>query len=439
MYRKSLITSLFVVAAVFAATIGVSAQAFIARGKVEMRQADGTYVPVEGATIDVFRTDINSKGITAKTNKKGEYSIAGLTFGGIFMFAASAPGAAPDIIPDIKGSIEKPFNFILSAGDGKRLTLEEANEIKKAGTYAISGSETKLTPEQIKAQEEQKKKYDEAVAKNSKIENVNKVIDASVKEGNTAFQAKDYNTAITKYTEGINADPEYLGSAPILMNNRAVALRQRGIDHYNNYNKTKDAAEQQAAKADFQASYDSAKASLALTAKASSADPEITNKLPQYKTDASSAAREALRLLAKTKLDTTRMDELATLYQDVITAEQAADKKNSLRMEMADVFRETGDCDKAVGAYNIILAEKPDDPDALAGAGLCTVNIGFTIDNKDKLQEGLNILQHFVDVAPDSHKLKADAKNTIEFLKTEQKLAPVKTSGGGKSTGKKKP
>jgi tetratricopeptide (TPR) repeat protein len=436
MHRKSLITSLFIIAVVLASSIGVSAQAFIARGKVEMRQADGTVVPVEGAVIDVFRTDISLKGVSAKTNKKGEYNIAGLTFGGVFIFAASAPGAAPDIIPDIKGSIERSFDFVLSAGDGKRLTMEEALAIKASGNYATSGSEAKLTPEQLKAQAEQQKKIDEVKAKNSKIENVNKIIDASVKEGNAAFQAKDYNTAITKYTEGITADPEYLGSAPILLNNRAVALRQRAIDHYNTFNKTKDAADQAAAKADFQSSYDSAKASLALTAKATSTDPEITNKLPQYKADANNAVREALRLLAKTKLDTSKMDELASLYDATIAAEPAPDKKTAFRMEMADVFRETGDCDKAVGAYNLILAEKPDDPDALAGAGLCTVNIGFNTDNKEKLQEGLNTLQHFVDVAPDTHKLKADAKNTIEYLKTEQKLAPVKTTG--KAPAKKK-
>jgi lipopolysaccharide biosynthesis regulator YciM len=437
MYRKSLITSLFIIAVVFAANIGVSAQTFIARGKVEMRQADGTVVPVENASIDVFRTDISLKGVTAKTNKKGEYSIAGLTFGGTFLFAASSPGAAPDIVPEVKGSMEKSFDFLLNAGDGKRLTMEEALELKKSGNYNAPG--VKLTAEQIKAQEEQQKKIDEVKVKNSKIENSNKVIAAATKEGNTAFQAKDYNTAITKYTEGIEADPDYLGSAPILMNNRAVALRQRGIDHYNNYNKTKDTAEQQAAKADFQASYDSAKASLALTTNAKSvAEPEIANSIPKYKADATAALREALRLLAKTKMDMTKMDELSSLFQDAILAEPLPEKKTILRMDMADVFRETGDCNKASEEYGKILSEKPEDPDALAGRGLCLINLGYENDKNEQLQEGLNVLQHFVDVAPDTHKLKESAKLTIEGIKQEKQLAPQKTSGG-KSTGKKKP
>lgn len=439
MYRKSLMTSLFIIAALFAANIGVSAQTFIARGKVEMRQADGTTVPVEGAVVDVFRTDIKSKGVSSKTNKKGEYTFAGLTFGGIFMFAASAPGAAPDIIPDIKGSIEKEFNFVLSAGDGKRLTLEEALAVKTAGTYATSGSEAKLTPEQIKAQQEQQKKIDEVNAKNAKIKNSNEVIDAAVKGGNAAFQAKDYTTAIDKYTEGIQADPEYLGSAPILLNNRAVALRQRAVDHYTKYNKDKDAAEQQAAKADLVASYESAKASYDLVTKSSAASaPEFAANLPKNKTDAMSAIREALRLLAKTRLDVSRMDEISSVYQESITAETLPEKKTALRMEMADIFREAGECDKAVAEYDKVLAEKADDPDALVGSGLCLVNIGFMTDNKDKLQQGLNVLQHFVDVAPDTHKLKTDAKNSIEYLKNEQKLVPQKTTTP-KALPKKKP
>jgi tetratricopeptide (TPR) repeat protein len=426
MYRKSLITSLLIITAIFSANMAVSAQTFIARGKVEMRQADGTTAPVEGAIVEYFRTDVKQKGLTAKTNKKGEYNFAGLTFGGVYMFAASAAGAAPDIIPDIKGSIDKEHNFILSAGDGKQLTMDEALALKTSGNYSNTGSEAKLTPAQIKAQEEQKKKYDEALAKNNKIENANKVIDAAVKAGNTAFQAKDYNTAITKYTEGIDADPDYMGSAPILLNNRAVALRQRGIDHYNTYNKTKDQAEKDAAKQDFMASYDSAKKSLELASTpAAASDAQFANAMPKNKSDANAAIREALRLLAKTQIDLTHMDELATLYDQAIAAEPAPDKKQAMRVDIGNLLMGAGDFDKAVAQFDLVLADNPKNVDALGGKGICLVTMAG--DDKAKMQEALNVLQAFVDVAPDGHPFKADAITDIEGYKNEQKLLPQKT------------
>lgn len=437
MFRKSLITSVFIVAALFAANVGVSAQIFTARGKVEMRQADGTSVPVENAVIDVYRTDISSKGISAKTNKKGEYSIVGLTFGGVFMFAASAPGAAPDIIPDIKGSIEKDFNFTLNAGDGKRLTMEEALEMRKSGNFTTSGSEAKLTPEQKKAQEEQQKKIDEAKAVNSRIENANKVIDAAVKDGDAAFKAKDYATAITKYTEGYDADREFLGSAPILLNKRGVAYKLRGMDHYNNFVKSKDAAEEAAAKADLQASYESGKASLNLVTTAPTPkEAEIANSLPKNKIDSNLVMREALRLLTQTKLDTTKLDVLYTLYQDAITAEPLPEKKLALRLEVANLFQGVGSCEKAVDEFGKVLVEKPDDPDALAGKGLCLINMGYESNKDEQLQEGLNILQHYIEVAPPTHKYVESAKQMIEGIKQDKQLAPQKTP---KAAPRKKP
>jgi hypothetical protein len=55
----------------------------------------------------------------------------------------------------------------------------------------------------------------------------------AVKEGNDAFAAKNYDLAIAKYDEGIAADPEFVGSAPIFYNNRGTALTARAVDTYN--------------------------------------------------------------------------------------------------------------------------------------------------------------------------------------------------------------
>ncbi|MEQ1642179.1 MAG: hypothetical protein ABL959_01890, partial [Pyrinomonadaceae bacterium] len=51
--------------------------------------------------------------------------------------------------------------------------------------------------------------------------------------------------------------------------------------------------------------------------------------------------------------------------------------------------------------------------------------LGFISDDKTKLQEGANYLQKFVSVAPDTHKLKVSAADSIKYLK-EQNITPVK-------------
>ena len=56
------------------------------------------------------------------------------------------------------------------------------------------------------------------------------------------------------------------------------------------------------------------------------------------------------------------------------------------------------------------------------------VNLGFINDDKLKLQEVANYLQKFVSVAPDTHKLKVSAADSIKYLK-EQNITPVKSSG----------
>jgi hypothetical protein len=37
-------------------------------------------------------------------------------------------------------------------------------------------------------------------------------------------------------------------------------------------------------------------------------------------------------------------------------------------------------------------------------------------------------MTRFVEVAPDNHRLKESVKNAIEYLKTEQKIAPQKST-----------
>ena len=86
-------------AALLLAACGVIASAQVAQmsGKVTLKQADGTVVPVVGAQVDIYRTDIKWED-HVKTNKKGEYQHAGIPFVGTYAIAVSAPGARPTYV-----------------------------------------------------------------------------------------------------------------------------------------------------------------------------------------------------------------------------------------------------------------------------------------------------------------------------------------------------
>lgn len=83
-----------------------------------------------------------------------------------------------------------------------------------------------MTAEQKKAQAEFEKQKADIENKNKKIESENAIISQALKDGNAAFNAKDWDLAITKYTEGIAASPNFAGSAPVLLNNKGAALRK---------------------------------------------------------------------------------------------------------------------------------------------------------------------------------------------------------------------
>ena len=91
MFHRYLFPVLACAALLLSTGIAVSAQSGQLRGHVIMKNADGTTTPVAGAVIDVFRTDVAAKYET-KTNKKGEFVLAGLPFIGDLHYRGQSGG-----------------------------------------------------------------------------------------------------------------------------------------------------------------------------------------------------------------------------------------------------------------------------------------------------------------------------------------------------------
>jgi tetratricopeptide (TPR) repeat protein len=421
----------------------IFAQTAPVRGKIELIKADGTKEPVSGAVVEPFRTDAKGKAPSAKTNKKGEFSFAGLQLGQTFALSISAPNIKPVLQTGIKAGMEN-VNITVSEGDGKRWTEDEIRQALSAPTSTGTSTDStqtnnqkaELTEEQNKQIAERAKLEAEHEVKKKQIAGNNAIIQSALKEGNDAFGSKNYDVAIVKYTEGINAEPDYVGSAPILLNNKGAALKIRATDTYNQSVKSTDQAAKTAAlakvKQDLQDAVASYSRSWTILKTAQPAD--ITNQAnyEASKLQALTGLTESYRLLTQTKSDLTKGAEAEAAFAEYFAVETDAAKKAKAQIVLGDVLRDSGESEKALVAYQAVLQSTPNNPDALVGAGLMLVNIGYLNNDKAKFQEASNYLQKFLSNAPATHPFNDDAKALIETLKKEQNITPQK-SGKGKN------
>jgi tetratricopeptide (TPR) repeat protein len=262
------------------------------------------------------------------------------------------------------------------------------------------------------------------------------VIGDSFKGGNTALTAKNYDEAIRLYDTGIAADAAHPG-IPSLLTNKSVALRMRGVDRFNAAVQSKDEAAKtsgiEAAKADFKASAEAATQAVETLKKIPT--PTDPAELKQFETNkyfAVAARAESMRLFT-TKVDPTKASDAIAAYQEYIAAEPDAVKKSKAQKDYAQMLFETSSdvagYERVVAEYEKILAANPEDADALLRIGQAMFNIGALNNNdKAKYQEAANYLQRFVDKAPDTNPLKAEARDLIGALKAQANITPEKTT-----------
>src|ERR1041385_4990428 len=104
--------------------VAMRAQTGELRGSVFLQRADGAKIPLAGAQIDVFRTDMKAS-FTAKTDANGAFRFVGLPFVGTYTVEASHPTGAPKWVSGVKAGRNIPVDIILAPGDGKRQSLDE--------------------------------------------------------------------------------------------------------------------------------------------------------------------------------------------------------------------------------------------------------------------------------------------------------------------------
>ena len=419
MIRKHFFAAVVATALFMLSTLVASAQYGPLRGHVKFKQADSTVVPAVNAVIDVFRTDISGNWNT-KTDKKGEFRFAGLPYIGTYTIAASLPDAQPTYIKGINVKQDNDYELVLTPGDGHRLTIDE---IKKgtAGTGSSapsSGGRPESAEEKAKREEYEKKKKENEINAN-----INEIVGRTFKAGNLALGARNYDEAIKQCQEGLAADPEQAALYTLI----AEALRARGVDRYNAALKSPgdDNAKNAAfdlARQDFRAAAESATKAVDILKKETPAT-DAAGQAAQTgrKLAALSTRAESMRLFVM-KVDQSKADDGLAAFEEYIAAQPDPAKKAKSRMDAAQMLLDAQQGDKAFAEFKKILTDTPDNPDANLGAGLALYSTG----DKTKYQEAANYLAHFVELAPDTNKLKSEAKDILANLKNTENVTPEK-------------
>lgn len=436
MFHKYFFQALASIALIASISIAASAQSAQLRGHVNMRQADGTVVPAAGAVVDVYRVDIATGKISTKTDKKGDFIYAALPYVGDYIVAFSMAGAQSSYLHGVNVKSEKVYEMELTPGDGKPLTLADI-KTAMAGTPAAASSGVKETAEDKAKRAELIKKNAEITASNEKAKSSNEIIGRAFKAGNDALKLKNYDEAIARFDEGLQADPEHPG-APALLTNKTMALNARAVDRYNAGIKATDDATKnasiEAAKKDWTAARESgAKAVEMLKAMTPPTDPAEANNAKLNLYFALLARAEATRLFV-TKVDSSQADLGVTAFQEYIAVETDPLKKSKAEHDMARMLFDSNAYEKAKPVYEKILTQTPDDVDALMSLGLILYNLGFVKEADGKkeeakatYQEAANYLQRFVDKAPEGQ-TKTDAQAILQNMKDQQNVQAEKTT-----------
>lgn len=169
----------------------------------------------------------------------------------------------------------------------------------------------------------------ETALKNQKNAENNRKIQLALEEGNKAYNEKNYKLAAEKYDEGYNLDPEFAGSAPVFLNNKASALRQLGAQIFNDAagKKTNPSIEANQLLLD---SIDAYKTAKRILEAAPVPDDEDRKKVLEInKRQTSTGLLESYRVLGS--IDETRIPEVIAVIEDSIKIESDDDYKQKAR------------------------------------------------------------------------------------------------------------
>lgn len=355
-----------------------------------------TNEPVEGAIVDIYRTDVKGKYET-KTDKKGNFTYP-VPQQGTFTVIISAPGLAPQYEVGVRPTVSfKRFDFKMPAGAGQRPSLDDVNRAIKGG-----GEDAEAAAKRAKDEEEYKK----ALAEKEKFDSRKTRFDAGV----AAVANKDYPTAITELSAAIDgletADPQFYSELASVGGSNLAEIHYRvGAELYNQ--KQKDQAKDHLVKA--------AKA-VALAVKFA----------PTNQVSYAIQGKVLLLLVDRFSMSDSAETGAAAFLKaaELETVDQK--KKIGYIVSAGNVYRAGYMTDKAIETYKQALALDPNNAEAYYGIGLAAMGTAVEDQNKQKeyWQLAADYMKAFVDKLPSDPRVASEVKPLLDTLAKDYKIKP---------------
>ena len=300
------------------------------------RDANGQ--PIVGATVELLNTETGQK-IDLKTNKKGEYFSLGVPIGN-YNYRLLVNGN------EIFHLNKVPVNSTQSP------EYRQDFDMKKEAAAAAKGEG--LTPEQLKAMQEQKAKQEK---ENSTVKDLNGMLTTAI----TAMKSGDYDTAITQLTTANEKDP----TRDVLWANLGLAYEGSAAKQTD-----KDARNKQ---------YDQAIASFqkAIELKQKSMKPSDE--------DAKKEVGSYYNHMAESYARGGKPDDAMKAYDQAVQADPAGAAR--YYYNEGAVLTNAGKTDDAIAAFDKAIAAAPEDPnhaDAYYQKGVDMISKA-TLDKNNKM------------------------------------------------------
>ena len=362
------------------------AQTVPLRGKVTLKQADGAVVPVAGAAVDVYRTDIRAI-LHATTDATGAYELAGVPMMGTYTIVVSAKGAQPAFTAGVRAGRSPDNDFTLTPGDGSRPTLEQITAFQQTSR--------------------------DGEAENREATRVNDLVRESLRVGKEAYEAGRFDEAVGKFREALAALPD----EPTLLTNLSEALRQRGADRWNAALKSKNTSEREPAKQDWIEAAEAARQALGVLG----TEPDTSPGRRQSRLRAASAYALGMGLVARWVGSSVEQSDTAwRAYQQLMALTADSARKSVLLNQALEMVFNAGNVDLTITESRKVLAANPNHLIAhyVLGGAL------FATGDKKNYQESADRLQWYLDHAPANAEQRANAKDALDYIITSERIRP---------------
>jgi tetratricopeptide (TPR) repeat protein len=401
----------FVGLGVFAVVLSTTAMAQTGsiEGSVKIKNPDGTTKPVEGAIVDIFRTDIKGQW-DVKTDKGGKFIRLGMPLVGRYLVCASGPGMQPTWVNGVRLTINNIVDIVAAPGDGTRLTLDQIqSQIKQSQSGAPAQPQT-ASVDKAKV-EAMKKEQEEREKQNKELQGAFDTAREHYNAGVEMMKTDNYQGAMSEFEQATALDPtKHKDFVELAYKSRASLAEthyQLGVSLFNNKQRNE-------AKPHFEKAVDATNQAISIAA--TSTNPNINNEIIVYY---NILAKNAM-LLVEYYGAADRVDSTAEAFARASELDSA--NKNKWGVYRADLFRNSGRTNEAIEAYNAVLAADPKNIDALYGLGLTLV----ASPDLKIIQEGANRLGEFVANAPPTDRRVANVKEALEAVKNAYKIEAEK-------------